>query len=308
MDYEKEYKSFMAKVKKAHQFAQTDSTKSVLEDILPQLRESEDERVRKELIDMIKACTNWPHKKEYVKYLEKQKENPKSAGSIPSDCASSAKCEDRWHKTANSLPDNGRDVLAKDALGNYLLASFDGAQWFVSVYDGEDHPVLHTPPILEWCEIPSEKQKEQKPVDYEAELKKCKDNPLYFYDKYVSIKQKSAEWEDYKDKVNIPYCSSEPEWIEEDEDILNSCISSIEEAKENRYAYKETDGDTSYDHEIAWLKSLRPVSKESLQSHWKPSEEQIYSLGTVVKGAGDNSVGSIAYNLKELYEQLKKLI
>ena len=32
-----------------------------------------------------------------------------------------------------------------------------------------------------------EKQKEQKPVDYEAELKKCKDNPLYFYDKYVSI-------------------------------------------------------------------------------------------------------------------------
>ena len=55
------------------------------------------------------------------------------------------------------------------------------------------------------------------------------------------------------------------EWSEEDEDMLNSCISSIEEAKENRYAYKETDGDTSYDHEIAWLKSLRPS--------WKPSEE-----------------------------------
>lgn len=33
----------------------------------------------------------------------------------------------------------------------------------------------------------------------------------------------------------------------------------------------------------------------------------MYSLGTVVKGAGDNSVGSIAYNLNELYEQLKKL-
>ena len=44
--------------------------------------------------------------------------------------------------------------------------------------------------------------------------------------------------------------------------MLNSCISSIEEAKENRYAYKETDGDTSYDHEIDWLKSLRPQPKE----------------------------------------------
>lgn len=51
------------------------------------------------------------------------------------------------------------------------------------------------------------------------------------------------------------------EWSEEDEDMLNSCISSIEEAKENRYAYKETDGDTSYDHEIEWLKSLRPYKK-----------------------------------------------
>jgi hypothetical protein len=78
---------------------------------------------------------------------------------------SDANSKDRWHKTANSLPDNGRDVLAKDALGNYLLASFDGAQWFVSVYDGEDHPVLHTPPILEWCEIPSDEHIEQKPAE-----------------------------------------------------------------------------------------------------------------------------------------------
>lgn len=89
------------------------------------------------------------------------------------------------------------------------------------------------------------------------------------------------------------------EWSEEDEEMLNSCISSIEESKENRYAYKETDGDTSYDHEIDWLKSLRP--------HWKPSEEQIYSLGAVVKGYNECNVGSVGYNLKELYEQLKKL-
>lgn len=94
---------------------------------------------------------------------------------------------------------------------------------------------------------------------------------------------------------------SQQEWSEEDEDMLNSCISSIEEAKENRYAYKETDGDTSYDHEIAWLKSLRP------QSHWKPSEEQMDALKSklpIIKGTGNN-VDSI---LESLYEQLKKLI
>lgn len=40
---------------------------------------------------------------------------------------------------------------------------------------------------------------------------------------------------------------------------------------------------------------------------WKPSEEQIYSLGTVVKGYNECTVGSVGYHLKEMYEQLKKL-
>lgn len=51
-----------------------------------------------------------------------------------------------------------------------------------------------------------EKQKEQKPVDYDAELKKCKDNPLYFYDKYVKIKLKPAEWST-NDKAFIKDCA-----------------------------------------------------------------------------------------------------
>ena len=62
------------------------------------------------------------------------------------------------------------------------------------------------------------------------------------------------------------------DWSEEDEDMLNCCISSIEEAKENRYAYKETDGDTSYDREINWLKSLHPVKQECSE---KGSEKEL---------------------------------
>ena len=46
---------------------------------------------------------------------------------------------------------------------------------------------------------------------------------------------------------------------------------------------------------------------EAIPSAWKPSEEQIYSLGTVVKGSGDCAVGSVGYNLNSLYEDLKKL-
>ena len=87
------------------------------------------------------------------------------------------------------------------------------------------------------------------------------------------------------------------EWSEEDKDMLNCCISSIEEAKENRYAYKETDGDTSYDREIAFLKSLRPS--------WKPSEEQMKWLKDVIETVPMSCRQQ--QPLESLYADLQKL-
>lgn len=83
-----------------------------LKEAFPELGESEEERIRKELIGMINECTNWVHKNEYVKYLEKQKESSKSADSIPSDCASDAKCEDRSPKHSDSDGTDIRDTPA----------------------------------------------------------------------------------------------------------------------------------------------------------------------------------------------------
>jgi len=119
--------------------------------------------------------------------------------------------------------------------------------------------------------------------------------------KEVGLTQHQIDW--FKTNVFPP----KPEWSEEDADILNCCISSIEEAKENRYAYKETDGDTSYDREIDWLKSLRPVSKEFLQPHWKPSENQMSMLLAVVNDPNNAGSASCHLSLKSLYNDLKKL-
>lgn len=202
MDYEKKYNEALERAKYVLHTVETAGCamhKDLLTEIFPELRESEDERIRKWLADYFSSIkkTVWIHRditcEQILAWLEKQKENPKNAISIPADCVSDAKCEDRWHKTANSLPDDGRDVLAKDALGNYLLASFDGAQWFVSVYDGEDHPVLHTPPILEWCEIHSEKQKEQKPATTE-DMPYITDEHFYEREPADSFKYKLAEY------------------------------------------------------------------------------------------------------------------
>ena len=169
MDREEAIKIFMrAKV-------YTDEECDDLKTPIPELRE----RIRKALLDAFQVIPDKSRNyngseftcQQIMDWLEKQKENLKSADSIPSNCASDAKCGDRWQKVTDSLPDNGRLVLAQDCLGNTLLARYDGeANWEVSVYDNDDYYCRNT--ITRWCEIPSEKQKEQKPAEWSEEDEK----------------------------------------------------------------------------------------------------------------------------------------
>ena len=136
-------------------------------------------------------------------------------------------------------------------------------------------------PWLEWLE----KQKEQK-VDID---KLRKDIYQSGYNDGYQHGKEDAQKEQ----------PSPAEWSEEDADILNCCISSIEEAKENRYAYKETDGDTSYDREIAWLKSLRPS--------WKPNDNQMSMLRAIVNDPNNVGAESCHLAMQSLYNDLLKL-
>lgn len=79
--YEKKYKELEGKIKKAYLYAQTDSTKAVLEEILPELAESEDEIIRKWLIGyfnqyiidgMPQVFGNGLNVKDVISWLEKQ--------------------------------------------------------------------------------------------------------------------------------------------------------------------------------------------------------------------------------------------
>lgn len=91
------------------------------------------------------------------------------------------------------------------------------------------------------------------------------------------------------------------EWSEEDEEKMNSISEIIEHCVIIPYSGGKLTVSKEYKKELqCFLKSLRPS--------WKPNKEQIYSLGTVVKGMGYVSEGSAGYHLKELYEQLKKLM
>ena len=54
MNYKEKYIALVNKIHKAHLYAQTDSTRAVLEEIRPELREVGDEEVRKAMIDFFK--------------------------------------------------------------------------------------------------------------------------------------------------------------------------------------------------------------------------------------------------------------
>ena len=90
-----------------------------------------------------------------TKDIFKKKENQKIADSISPDCASDAKCENRWQKVADSLPDTSREVLCQDAIGNYFIGRYYGKNdWEVSVYDDEDKSNELNPPVVRWMDIP----------------------------------------------------------------------------------------------------------------------------------------------------------
>lgn len=92
-------------------------------------------------------------------------------------------------------------------------------------------------------------------------------------------------------------CTTTKEWSEEDENaiqVLKDIVKHSNEIDENIYTMSLKE--KLYD----WLKSLR------LQSHWKPSDEQMKALSdalSLAKNCGEEN----AFDLRTLYEQLKKL-
>ena len=78
--YEKKYKEIVGKIRKAYLCAITDSTKAVLEEILPELVESKDEKIKKEIISFLEDIGLKELKRiprnigEWFAWLEKQGE------------------------------------------------------------------------------------------------------------------------------------------------------------------------------------------------------------------------------------------
>ena len=143
--------------------------------------------------------------------------------------------------------------------------------------------------ILVWLE----KQKEQKPVDYEHEMwKNCEAN-------FEGGKKEVIE---HPEKYGL---QKPAEWSEEDERKRLACIETINEVIDyERERWEDYNPGKpyrpimKYDEQVDWLKSLRPS--------WKPSEHQMNILKAVKEYVGRGS-GYWGEGLGSLIEDLEKL-
>ena len=233
-NYEKKYKEALERAKKQREDYQKELDKtgkntqlagllragiSAIELAFPELAESEDERIRKALLDYYgKQCdmsdVNGVYAYEVCAWLEKQKINTEGDFGRGYDCGYEACLNSHgaeWFEKQKEQKPN-TDFVIKPHKGDdnnpYDMSVSEAQEYAINrgfgipfndgeVYVDERHMIQTIGNILRWAD---EHPKEQKPVDYEAELKKCKDNPLYFYNKYVSFKQKPVEYLS-KDKV-----------------------------------------------------------------------------------------------------------
>lgn len=286
MDYEK--KPEVLEWARKHWIEASDVEKKHWEFVFPKLRESDDERTHREILEYFNkyVSDSDTRKKRWIAYLEKQKEKI-TAEDYESSELFQLKLKTKY---ANGYQDGLaqkeqkpiiQDVELNDAVYDYVRDHFIAGADFTPEYikklmenaffAGVDYYLL---------------KQESESCEPDTNVEKVIEDVICVYGKT------QGEWVGGYDVdtliVNLRRAFNKKEqkpeeWSEEDEKWMKLAIQSCEMCGNPVTA--------------SWLKSLRPS--------WKPSEEQMYALGAVVKGYEGGGIGE---RLKELYEQLKKLM
>ena len=236
--------------------------KEALETLIPELNESEDEKIRKEILNVIHQLDdntticgrNYDFQK-WITWLEKQVE-PTDKGEI----------SDGYH-TFNELYYYRMlynaaffSLLPKEwvhkSKRHHTGEECFGGGWFIVMaqlptgqisnhYELKDWDLFHVQEkeiADEWDgHSPQEAadrlhkyllEKQDNQIDYNEELKKCKENPLYFYDKYVKIKIKEQN----------PTVKTEPKFKVGDWVTNNCAVWCIENIHNGLYDLKRQHG------------------------------------------------------------------
>lgn len=269
---------------KVRQMSLPKETMEILEALVPELAESEDERIRRWLCDYFSSIDKaWIHKDitciDILRWLEKQKEQKVSVDDFKAKDWYVSKVDGKIHNIYYSVD----KVKPKFKVGDKIIEkNFDecGRGTIIDIKDGkyifDDGGFICIEEQGLW------KLVEQKPAEY--------------------IKRNSKEWysllaEQYDKGFWKGKAEQKPaEWSEEDEKDMAHIIRILDDC----YVYGTHDlSKTDRENLVNKLKSLRPS--------WKPSEEQMEALHRCVDYL-EESDNEDAEFMESLLEQLKKLM
>ena len=277
--------------KRLYQTANADQ-RYVIETLFPELKESEDERIRKEIIATIHLYYGEPledEAKEMIAWLEKQE----GCEYIKKDWLEHIK--QSWYKEGF--------IDGKYSGGASKEWTTNDAAIFKEIIDSLENGTAKLQHDLtkyaNWLKIrftPIEKQGE-------SELKDNKDEKIR-----KKIIETFKNLGDGKIPVDINYADiftwlekqggQKFAWSEEDEKNLQGIIDEIQANKKNAPSYDIP----VYEGFLNWLKSLKP------QKQWKPSNEQIEALENLVRSYGESgTLSPYDNNTKQLYSLLYDL-
>lgn len=335
MDYEKKYKEALEKIRSLHRDYNQISTlidvKEELENIFPELAECEDERIRKALMQNLKERFGTKGNMgkgldmpDVLAWLEKQGEHKPANKIEPKfkvgdwvvyECGGETETlqitrivgetyvfsDDSNLNVVDEdtlrLWDITKDAKAGDVLtdGNlpFIFKKIDANNYSyaycgISVDDGFKIESEGKSGEWTWMQDIKPATKEQRDILFQK------------------MHKAGYEWDADKKELKKVGCEADctttKEWSEEDESHIRYLIECLEHCKKGVALTMTTSTAQEY---INWLKSLR------LQSHWKPTDEQIKVLNEVINFAADHGTmrwNDYIYNvLKSLREQLKNL-
>ena len=273
--------------------------------LFPQLRESEDERIRKRLVGVVKYFRSRGKDQqiceECLAYLEKQKDLDKMIVVSP----------EAWDKAINDAYENGKKECEKQKERKPNIELIQQS-WYMEGYHDREFGKEPKWVIKTGDGGPKHEKNprygqylEPKPAEWSEEDERMWKSALWHIKNSCGNGGKnSGEFEVYQwfeNRLKSLRPQSKVEWSEDDKDYYDTIIRKL-----------EVIGDDSglSNNQIKFLCEHCPSLRT--QPHWKPSKEQINYLGAAVIEAqrrhNESVNGFSRYRvLKELYEQLLKL-
>lgn len=230
-----DFKEKVIKLLKSKELSKEEKEK--LANIFPELKESEDEKIRTELIGMVKE--DWPGRRDILAWLEKQK--PSKAFIVE---------KDKWYVCVKNFEmSDGSCAYIQGHLykgdDRGCLQNEQGCWFGFWENSGEKYFRLATNKEL------IKKQGEQKPVGWSEEDKEMIDSIINAIDVNIAASDYHEIESWLKDLKERGLPQPKQEWDEEDERMCCLIISHFESHKLN-HEYITTD-----DKVIKWIKSLK---------------------------------------------------